>query len=91
MDSLSGLIGTLYKSGYALDFNNTTHKMQLQEYPERFKIDRIYRFEGMTDPEDEAILYAISSKDGILKGLLTDGYGIYSDDSISAMVAKLHY
>jgi hypothetical protein len=34
---------------------------------------------GMTDPTDETILYAISTRDGRLKGVLVNGYGLYPD------------
>jgi hypothetical protein len=38
-----------------------------------------FRFEGITDPEDMSILYAIETTDG-QKGTLVDAYGLYSDD-----------
>ena len=37
-----------------------------------------FRFEGITDPEDMSILYAIETSDG-RKGTLVDAYGMYSD------------
>lgn len=42
------------------------------------KIVEIYRFEGITDPEDSSILYAIEGNDGT-KGLVVDAYGMYAD------------
>lgn len=42
-----------------------------------FTIDAVYRFEENTDPSDNSVLYAISSKDGKIKGMLIDAYGIY--------------
>jgi hypothetical protein len=44
----------------------------------------------MTDPANEAILYAISSLKG-KKGILINGYGIYSDPITDEMIAKLKY
>jgi hypothetical protein len=49
----------------------------------------VYRFEGESDPSDEAILYAISSEKHGLKGLLVNGYGVSSDPLTEAMVSKL--
>ena len=43
--------------------------------PEELSIDEIVRFEGPTDPGDEAILLALSSSDGDVLGTLTLGYG----------------
>ncbi|HEU4470986.1 MAG TPA: hypothetical protein VFR58_07885 [Flavisolibacter sp.] len=43
------------------------------------KAVNFYRFEGITDPDDMSILYAIETADG-RKGTLADGYGRYSDD-----------
>jgi len=43
--------------------------------PEEFQIDSIYRFEGNTDPADESIIYAISSKEKNIKGLVINSFG----------------
>jgi len=55
-------------------------------------IDKHYRFEGLSDPGDEAIVYAISSIKNNLKGTLVNGYDISSesltDDLISALKEK---
>jgi hypothetical protein len=42
-------------------------------------VDEFYRFEGMTNPDDSSILFAISSSDG-LKGTLGDAYGVYAEN-----------
>ncbi|RYZ46446.1 MAG: hypothetical protein EOO14_24595 [Chitinophagaceae bacterium] len=47
--------------------------------PADVKAVNFYRFEGITDPDDMSILYAIETCDGC-KGTLTDAYGLYSDD-----------
>jgi len=44
--------------------------------PEDFIIDKHYRFEGISDPDDEAVVYAISSLKQNLKGVLLNGYSI---------------
>jgi hypothetical protein len=41
------------------------------------KIIRTYRFEGETDPADQAIIYLIRASDGIM-GYCIDAYGLYS-------------
>src|SRR5690606_26006661 len=81
----------LKKEGYTTDFNLKNSCIicagnTMEIYPEDFVVDRHYRFEGATDPGDEAILYAISSEKHKLKGILVNGYGLYSDDMSNEMI-----
>lgn len=50
--------------------------------PQDVKAVNFYRFEGVSDPDDMAILYVIETKDG-RKGTLIDAYGYYADEEIS--------
>jgi hypothetical protein len=43
----------------------------------------------MSNPDDQAILYAISSPKFAVKGVLVNGYGISADDATDAMIEKL--
>lgn len=79
--------------GYVYDLNLKpdcleclTSKLQL--HPEDFEVDAFYRFEGMSSPDDNSIVYAISGNDGI-KGILVDAYGVYSISLNQAMIQKL--
>jgi hypothetical protein len=47
-----------------------------------------YRFEGITDPDDMSILYAIETVDG-RKGTLVDAYGLYSDDDTGEFMKEV--
>lgn len=51
---------------------------QLEFAPENVKAVNFYRFEGISNPDDMAILYAIETNDG-RKGTLVDAYGVYAD------------
>lgn len=46
--------------------------------PEDLKIIRTYRFEGESDPADEAVIYLIEANDALI-GYSLDSYGVYSD------------
>lgn len=81
-ETLSEAVNDLVKRGYTADFlvmleNDclvcNSHSLELS--PEEFVIDEIHRFEGMTDPADESILYAISSTQHDVKGLVINSYG----------------
>jgi len=90
-ESLVDALDDLRKRGYETDFATETvclycGDLDLRLDPEDFHVDEVYRFEGNTDPADEAVVYAIESKAG-LKGVLVSGYGI-SADTMSAEMAK---
>jgi hypothetical protein len=52
------------------------------------KIDNFYRFEGYSDPSDNAILYLIQTTDG-RKGTLIDAYGAYADGKLSKFIKEV--
>lgn len=92
--TLSETINDLRKQGYTEDFNLRTDCLECQGgkfrlFTNEFKIDKYYRFEGESNPSDNAILYAISSDHYALKGVLVNGYGIYSDELTDEMTKKL--
>lgn len=58
-------------------------------HPEEFRIDHAFRFEGDSDPADEMVVYSISSNDGKYKGILVNGYGIYSDPRSTELIDHL--
>jgi hypothetical protein len=94
MSTMSQVMDELRQRGYLKDFNLSSDCIYCNNgadclFPEDFHIDRVYRFEGESDPSDEAILYAISSEKHGLKGLLVNGYGVSSDPLTEAMVSKL--
>ena len=96
VDTLSEAITDLRAKGYVEDFNLEPQCLECRGgayklFPEEFTVDTYYRFEGMTDPADEAVLYAISSDKYGLKGILVNGYGIYADDTTNEMVNKLRF
>ena len=92
MTTVSEVLNNLKEEGYTVDFNLRNNCLTgpgdaLQLYPNDFLVDKHYRFEGMSDPGDEAVVYAISSPRHGVKGTLVDGYGI-SSDTLSAEMMK---
>ena len=88
-DTVTEAINGLRQRGFILDFNLKENCLVCDEHKidvDDFEIVEVYRFEGNTDPADEAIVYAVESRKG-LKGVLVNGYGI-SAESMSADMAK---
>ena len=94
-DTVVEAVQGLKQRGYAIDFNLepgrlVCHETPLSLGPEEFEISEVYRFEGDSDPADEAAVYAIRSRDG-QKGLLVTGFGISAEGLGEEMVEKLTY
>jgi len=92
-DTLSEAVNGLKQRGFTIDFNIVADKLVCNHTPvslapEEFEITEVYRFEGNTDPADEAVVYAIESKHK-LKGILVNSYGPDADAVGDALVKKL--
>lgn len=92
-DTVAEAVNGLKQRGYNIDFNLEPDKVICEETPlslkpADFEITEFYRFEGESDPADEAVVYAIESKDG-KKGLLVTGFGITAEGVGEEMIEKL--
>jgi hypothetical protein len=92
-DTVSQAVNGLKQRGYTIDFNLEADTIcckqtPLSLAPADFEITEFYRFEGESDPADEAVVYAIESKGGE-KGLLVTGFGISAEGMGEAMIEKL--
>lgn len=95
-DTVIERLEELKERGFTYDFNMTAHALEVHKEdgvrlnlsPDDFDIVEVYRFEGMTNPSDMSILYAIESCDG-LKGTLLSSYGVYADAMSNEMIKKL--
>jgi hypothetical protein len=56
--------------------------------PDEVVIRSIERFEGVSDPDDMSVVYAIETSDGT-RGTLTDAFGVYSDPEVSEFIDKV--
>lgn len=94
LGTLSQTVNALQEQGYTLDFNIQQECLACRRTntvlaPDEFEIDEVYRFEGESNPDDEAVVYAISSPAHGVKGVLVNAYGLYADDASNALVQKL--
>ncbi|MEZ4859622.1 MAG: phosphoribosylpyrophosphate synthetase [Flavobacteriaceae bacterium] len=91
--SLSKAIAALQKIGYTEDFNlydqgMESGSLEKQWEAAQLKVIKYYRFEGMSSPEDNSILYVIETSDG-KKGLLVDNYSASESNLSPEMLQKL--
>ncbi|HTH56551.1 MAG TPA: hypothetical protein VL728_10945 [Cyclobacteriaceae bacterium] len=91
-ETLSEAITDLKNRGYLNDFNLHPEWIEcppvgLKLKPDEFHVDEVHRFEGATNPDDSAVLYAISSS--TMKGVLVDAYGAYSGSLSDEMITRL--
>ena len=81
------------EEGYEEDFNLLDKKLENEAEKKKFLdddfvVDEVYRFEGPSNPGDEAVIYAISTSSG-KKGVLVDGYDYSSGQVSDALMNKL--
>jgi hypothetical protein len=82
------------EEGYEEDFNLLDEHLEIRSRKEKFDIDEftvdeVFRFEGASNPSDNAILYAITTSNA-RKGVLVDGYGYSSGQISEKMMKKLN-
>ncbi len=92
-DTLAAALAGLEQRGFTHSFSLKQDCIACEEAgialpPDQFEIVEVHRFEGMTDPGDSAVIYAIQSREG-LKGVLVDAYGAYADSLKTEMISKL--
>ena len=86
-------LAQLRQKGFVIDFNLEENYISCEHGKfthEHFDILEVYRYEGDTDPVDEATVYGIQSTSGI-KGVLVTGYGISSDKISTDILKKLSF
>lgn len=93
MDSLTSVLNSLALSNYTTQFtitdqgliSSTTQKVY---QPNQVKVVHFYRFEGKSNPGDNAILYAIETNEDE-KGTIIDAYGIYNDSLVTDLMKEV--
>ena len=93
-DTVSVALNSLKERGFTRDFNIAFDKIICSETneclnPHEFEITEVYGFEGESNPSDEAVVYAVESQDGTIKGVLVNAYGPYADPMSDDMIKKL--
>ena len=93
MKTISSCINKLVLDGYTANLQVTDDglfSIEKDKYykPNDVRIANFFRFEGASDPADNAILYAIELSDGT-RGTLTDAYGPYADVKVEKFMKQV--
>jgi hypothetical protein len=93
-DTVVTALNGLKARGFTINFNIAFDKLMCSEKkiclnPNEFEIVEVHRFEGDSNPADEDVVYAVESKDGKIKGIITSAFGLYADSASSDMLRKL--
>ena len=76
----------LKEKGFTVDFN--IQETKIINSPNDFEIVHIYRYEGESDPGDEATVFGIKSVSGE-KGVYVAGLNAYADTSAAMVLNDL--
>ena len=84
--TLASAVNGLASSGFREHFQIKSGKLLALDSGKTFNapemlIRAYHRFEGVSDPDDMAIIYAIESREGV-RGTLVDAFGVYADPAV---------
>ncbi len=93
-ETVVAALNGLKARGYNLNFNIAFDTIRCEEKniclnPNEFEIVEVYRFEGNSNPDDEDVVYAVESKDGTIKGVITSAFGKDADAASTELLKKL--
>lgn len=84
--TVSKALEELKEKGFTVDFN--IQETKIINSPNDFEIVHIYRYEGESDPGDEATVFGIQSVSGE-KGVYVAGLNAYADKSAAMVLNDL--
>lgn len=84
--TVSKALAELAQKGYTTDFNLEEERI-VNNFND-FMIEEVYRYEGESDPADEATVYGIKSNDGE-KGVFVASHGAYTEKSAATMLHEM--
>lgn len=92
--TLSEVMEILRGRGYTEDFNLLEEHVSYKEDGEKVNIsdiviDKVYRFTGLSDLDDEATLYAMRNTSDGAMGVFVNGYSIYSDPKANQILRQI--
>lgn len=88
--TLAGVMNELGRRGFTEHFTVAQGRLRAATRGTTFPADQVvvteyHRFEGVSDPDDMSILYALETRNG-LRGTLADAFGVYADPAVGAFM-----
>ena len=86
MQTVAGALEQFAGRGYRQEMAIKAGRLQVDGTDRTYRPDEVmvrdyWRYEGVSDPGDESVVYAIETVDGT-KGTLVDAYNAYADPSV---------
>lgn len=92
---MSAALAHLAAEGYTEDFSAASHGVQCKHCEgthssEGAIVERVFRFEGASNPDDQAIVLGLRCRHCDAQGVLVTGYGPSTDpDQVSLILSLL--
>ena len=93
--TIAATVDRLTRAGYVDWFRSEDGRLRSSKSgclhgPEAMQVDEVVRFEGETDPADEAIVFALTCKEHGVKGTFTVPYGKDTPRADAETIRLLH-
>lgn len=93
-ETVSAALAHLAQEGYTADFSSRASGLHCEvcgkaHTAEGARVEKVYRFEGASDPDDEAIVLGLRCPACGVKGVLVSGYGPSTDPDEVALILSL--
>lgn len=91
--TLADVMATLAALGFTDQFRMAGDRLRSIQSgklyaPGDLRLVDFHRFEGVSDPDDMAIVYALETPGGV-RGTLTDAFGVYAEPGVGAFMEQV--
>ena len=80
-------LNELKEKGFVIDYN--VEEKQILKNPTNFGIVEIYRYEGMSNPDDESTVYGIENFINGERGVFVAGNLSFAENEVAKILLKL--
>jgi hypothetical protein len=93
--TMTATLEELARRGFGANLTVVGGALRVLNGGRAYKSDEIaireyHRFEGVSDPDDMSIVYAIESRDGT-RGVLVDAFGVYANPDVGTVLRDVRF